>query len=65
MVHINTRYVNVDGTLDDDYAVNPDGVAVLGFLFTAKWAARVHTNFVCTFLKAALVLFRKLITTSL
>ena len=45
MVHINNRYVNVDGTLDDDYAVNADGVAVFGFLFTATWFARVHTLF--------------------
>lgn len=33
MVHINSKYVQEDGTLDDGYATNADGLAVIGFLF--------------------------------
>ena len=33
MVHINSKYVGDDGTLDDSYATEADGVAVLGFMF--------------------------------
>ena len=36
MVHINSKYVNDDGTLDPGYATNCDGVAVLGFMFKVK-----------------------------
>jgi len=33
MVCINSKYVETDGTLDDEYTTAADGVAVLGFLF--------------------------------
>ena len=33
MVCYNSKYVGDDGSLDDAYATNADGVAVLGFLF--------------------------------
>ena len=36
MVHINSKYIGADGTLDSSYSVNPDGVAVLGFMFEIK-----------------------------
>ena len=36
MVHINSKYINEDGTLDPGYGSNSDGVAVLGFMFKVK-----------------------------
>ena len=33
MVCINSKYINSDGTKDDAYGTEADGVAVLGFLF--------------------------------
>ena len=36
MVCINSKYVNSDGTKDDAYGTEADGVAVLGFLFGVK-----------------------------
>ena len=36
MVHINSKYINEDGTLDPGYGSNIDGVAVLGFMFKVK-----------------------------
>ena len=42
MVHINAKYVGSDGTLNADYSSNPDGVAVLGFLFDVTKEAEVH-----------------------
>ena len=33
LVHINSKYVNADGSLDGGYATNADGLAVIGFLF--------------------------------
>ena len=33
MVHVNTKYINEDGTLNPGYATNKDGLAVLGFLY--------------------------------
>ena len=33
MVHVNSKYVNSDGTLDPLYATNDDGLAVVGFMF--------------------------------
>ena len=40
MVCINTKYVNADGTLAGEYLENPDGVAVLGFLFRVRRGPR-------------------------
>jgi carbonic anhydrase len=34
MVHINSKYVNDDGTLDSAFATNADGAAVLGFMLS-------------------------------
>ena len=42
MVHINSRYVGTDGTLDTTYSTAPDGVAVLGFVFDVVSAAKVY-----------------------
>ena len=36
MVHVNTKYVNPDGSLNLEFAQNPDGLAVLGFMFKVK-----------------------------
>ena len=36
MVHINSKYINEDGTTDPGYGSNSDGVAVLGFMFKVK-----------------------------
>ena len=36
MVHINSKYINEDGTIDPGYGSNSDGVAVLGFMFKVK-----------------------------
>ena len=33
MVHINSKYVGADGSLDGGYATNADGLAVIGFMF--------------------------------
>ena len=33
MVCINSKYIETDGTLNDEYGTNADGVAVLGFMF--------------------------------
>jgi carbonic anhydrase len=33
MVHVNSRYVKPDGTLDSKYQSSEDGLAVLGFMF--------------------------------
>jgi len=40
MVCINTKYINADGTLDGNYLVIQDGVAVLGFLFDVRRGPR-------------------------
>ena len=42
MVHINSKYVGTDGNLDAGYSSNPDGVAVLGFMFDVTKDAEVH-----------------------
>ena len=36
MVHVNSKYVNPDGSLNPDLFQNPDGLAVLGFMFKVK-----------------------------
>ena len=36
MVHVNSKYVNPDGSINPEYAQNPDGLAVLGFMFKVK-----------------------------
>ena len=41
MVHINCKYYDADGNLDDAYASTEDGVAVLGFLFDVCGANEV------------------------
>ena len=41
MVHINCKYYDADGNLDDAYASTEDGVAVLGFLFDVCYANEV------------------------
>ena len=41
MVHINSKYVLSDGTLDEEFKTNPDGVAVLGFMFNVKRNVKV------------------------
>ena len=44
MVHVNTKYINEDGTLNPAYATNKDGLAVLGFLYKAARRANVIVN---------------------
>ncbi len=41
MVHINCKYYDADGNLDDAYLSTDDGVAVLGFLFDVDKANEV------------------------
>ena len=45
MVHINSKYVGDDGTLDDSYATEADGVAVLGFMFEVNANGRVSYSY--------------------
>ena len=33
MVHVNSKYVDKDGTLNGDFLKSADGLAVLGFMF--------------------------------
>ena len=44
MVHVNTKYINEDGTLNPGYATNKDGLAVLGFLYKKARNANVILN---------------------
>jgi len=43
MVCINSKYVNSDGTKDDAYGTEADGVAVLGFLFDVQSTTEFET----------------------
>ena len=36
MVHVNSKYLNDDGTVDPVAYQTPDGLAVLGFMFKVK-----------------------------
>ena len=46
MVHINSKYVNDDGSLDSAFASNSDGAAVLGFMLSVPSGTQeVHIIF--------------------
>ena len=39
MVHVNSKYVKEDGTIDPATFQDPNGLAVLGFMFKVKSCA--------------------------
>ena len=44
MIHVNTKYIYENGSLDPAHKTNKDGLAVLGFLYKAARRANVILN---------------------
>ena len=49
MVHVNSKYLNDDGTVDPVAYQTPDGLAVLGFMFKVKSSevTIIYNNMFC------------------
>ena len=58
MVHVNSKYLNDDGTVDPVAKQTPDGLAVLGFMFKVKSSeVTIINNNMVQILKRSIIMF--------